>query len=152
MTTLASHSEYLISSMNWAFISLATSSSTAALLSSPCFLFLCTTGLALLAIASLCVITVSSIPGMSSGFQAKRSTFSFKMARTSLLSSSPMAVPMLVVWCCSLPIWISSSSSMGLTLLSWKSSLGSSSVISWLLAVFTLSLLISFFLILRLDS
>ncbi|MCI64301.1 hypothetical protein A2U01_0085559, partial [Trifolium medium] len=28
---------------------------------------------------SLCVITLSSIPGISEGFQAKRSTFSFKI-------------------------------------------------------------------------
>jgi hypothetical protein len=38
ITTLASHSGYLISSINYAFLSLATSSPTASLLSSPCFL------------------------------------------------------------------------------------------------------------------
>ncbi|PNX67567.1 hypothetical protein L195_g063577, partial [Trifolium pratense] len=48
---------------------------------------------------SLCVITPSSIPGMSEGFHANRSALSFRILMILLLSWSGNAVPRLVVWC-----------------------------------------------------
>ncbi|KAK2410479.1 hypothetical protein QL285_045840 [Trifolium repens] len=53
--------------------------------------------------------------------------FFFSVARIFALSSWFNEVPILVVWCVSVPICTCSSSSMGLTLLSWNSSLGSRS-------------------------
>ncbi|MCI75539.1 hypothetical protein A2U01_0096808, partial [Trifolium medium] len=56
--------------MNPASFSFSTSSAIATRLSSPTFLFLWETGFVLGDIESLCVITPSSIPGISEGFHA----------------------------------------------------------------------------------
>ncbi|MCI49583.1 hypothetical protein A2U01_0070827, partial [Trifolium medium] len=68
---------------------------------------------------------LSSIPGMSDGFQANKSTFFFRIEMILSFSSTSRLVPKLVVYWASSPIWIDCNSSMGLTLLSWNSSLGS---------------------------
>jgi hypothetical protein len=124
ITTFANHDGYLISSMKPVSFNFVTSSTIAALFSSPTFLFFYEIGLVSGEIESLCVIIVSSIPGISEGCHANKSMFLFKVARIFSLSSSCMAVPRLVVWCAVSPICTCSSSSMGLTLLSWNSSLG----------------------------
>ncbi|MCI42146.1 hypothetical protein A2U01_0063382, partial [Trifolium medium] len=98
------HEGYFISSINTASFNLATSSAIAARLSSPTFLFLWEMVLTSGNIDNLCVITFSSIPGISEDFQAKRSTFSLKIFSIRAFSAGCKAVPKFVVWCTSSPI------------------------------------------------
>ena len=93
-TTLANHSGYSTSLISFSWRSLSTSSLIAFYLSGAKLLLFCLIGLKDGLAFSLWLITVGSIPPMSSCFQANTSMFFFRKRIRELLMSSASLNPM----------------------------------------------------------